>query len=232
VEPGHRPTWGEAAGRGRLGRIADRVRDWISPPRPASADVLPRLPAALRRMPLAEPYLAAAQVHDHRRAGAAAGAAADEALEARAWWAADAWAHRALWHYERADMALAATRQARRIGDLRTLAGDPRSARRYYAEAISEARDIGAEREEGLASLGLGRAHLELGDAGMARRLARIAEDLLLRADAPAAELAAAQELRGDEKAVGEVGPRGPEAGPQGPKRDPARPGPGGQKAE
>ena len=56
------------------------------------------------------------------------------------------------------------TRQARRIGDLRAAAGDPGSARRYYAEAIDEARDIGAEHEQGLAALGLGRSLLELGD--------------------------------------------------------------------
>ena len=55
-------------------------------------------------------------------------------------------------------MTLQATRQARRIGDVRTAAGDPASARRYYAEAIDEARDIGAEHEQGLAALGMGRA--------------------------------------------------------------------------
>jgi hypothetical protein len=201
--PGHRPAWGEATARGPLGRLVDRVRTWASPPRPSRPDALPQLPAALRRMALAAPYVEATEAGDHRRAGAAAAAAADAAIEARAWWAADAWAHRALWHFERAEMALAATRQARRIGDLRTLAGDPRSARRYYAEAISEARDLGAEREEGLASLGLGRAWLELGEAGTARRLASAAEDLLVRCRAPDAEVTAARELRGEEKPVG-----------------------------
>jgi hypothetical protein len=173
---------------------------------PRRPDVLSELPAALRSMPLAEPYVAATHEGDHRRAAAAASSAAEQAIEARAWWAADAWAHRALWHFERADMALAATRQARRIGDLRTGAGDPRSARRYYAEAISEARDLGAEREEGLAALGLGRAALDLGDVTVARRLAAIALDLLRRAGAPGSELDAAQELRGTEKRVGEEG--------------------------
>lgn len=201
--PGQRPAWGEAAARGPLARIIHRLRAWLAPPQAAAPDALPSLPAPLRRMPLAAPYLEATEGGDHRRAGAAAAAAADAAIEARAWWAADAWAHRALWHYERADMALAATRQARRIGDLRTLAGDPRSARRYYAEAISEARDLGAEREEGLASLGLGRAWLELGDAATSRRLASAAEDLLGRSRAPDAEIAAARELRGEEKPVG-----------------------------
>jgi tetratricopeptide (TPR) repeat protein len=165
---------------------------------PRRPDVLSELPAALRSMPLAEPYVAATREGDHRRAAAAASSAAEQA--------ADAWAHRALWHFERADMALAATRQARRIGDLRTGAGDPRSARRYYAEAISEARDLGAEREEGLAALGLGRAALDLGDVTVARRLAAIALDLLRRAGAPGSELDAAQELRGTEKRVGEEG--------------------------
>lgn len=130
----------------------------------------------------------------------------ERAIEAADWWPADIWAHRALWHLERYDDALGATRVARRIGDLRTAAGDPGSARRYYAEAISEARDIGAEREEGLAALGLGRAHLGLGDVTTARRLARIAADLLERCEAPADERRAALELRGTERPVGERG--------------------------
>ena len=100
-------------------------------------------------------------------------------------------------------MDLAATRAARLIGDVRVAGGDPASGRPYYAEAISEARDIGAEREEGLAALGMGRAELELGDVTTARRLAQIALDLLGRSGAPAAEVAAAQELRGEEKEVG-----------------------------
>lgn len=132
--------------------------------------------------------------------------AAEAAIEARAWWPADAWAHRALWHFEQAEMELQATRAARRIGDLRVLAGDPASARRYYAEAISEARDLGAEREGGLAALGLGRAELEAGDVTTARRLASIAIDLLERAGAPGAELEAARALRGDEKQVSASG--------------------------
>ena len=101
------------------------------------------------------------------------------------WWPADIWGHRALWHFERAGMELEATRAARLIGDLRTAAGDPLSARRYYAEAISEARDLGAEREQGLAALGMGRAAMDLSDVTTARRLAQIAEELLERAAAP-----------------------------------------------
>lgn len=132
--------------------------------------------------------------------------AAEEAIEVRAWWPADTWAHRALWHFERAEMTLQATRAARRIGDLRVLAGDPASARRYYAEAISEARDIGAEREGGLAALGLGRAELEHGDVTTARRLAGIAIDLLERASAPEAELDEARALRGEEIPVAASG--------------------------
>jgi hypothetical protein len=108
-----------------------------------------------------------------------------------------------LWHFEQGSMDLAATRAARLIGDVRVAGGDPASGRPYYAEAISEARDIGAEREEGLAALGMGRAELELGDVTTARRLAQIALDLLGRSGAPAAEVAAAQELRGEEKEVG-----------------------------
>jgi hypothetical protein len=100
-------------------------------------------------------------------------------------------------------MELHAARAARRIGDVRVLGGDPASARRYYAEAISEARDLGAEREEGLAALGMGRAELELGSVTTARRLAQIAVDLLERCGAPGAEVEAARELRGREKPVG-----------------------------
>jgi hypothetical protein len=126
----------------------------------------------------------------------------ERAESAAEWWAADLWGHRALWHFERAGMELAATRAARLIGDLRASAGDPASARRYYAEAISEARDIGAEREEGLAALGMGRAAMQLSDVTTARRLAAIAIDLLERCGAPADEVAAARELRGQEKEV------------------------------
>ncbi|HEY6569748.1 MAG TPA: hypothetical protein VIZ22_05630, partial [Candidatus Limnocylindrales bacterium] len=97
------------------------------------------------------------------------------------------------------------TRQARRIGDLRAAAGDPETARRYYAEAIDEARDIGAEHEQGLAAYGLGGALLQLGRVTEARRLASAAVDLLSRADAPAGEIQAARELLGREVAVGEM---------------------------
>jgi hypothetical protein len=99
-------------------------------------------------------------------------------------------------------MELEATRAARLIGDLRSAAGDPLSARRYYAEAISEARDLGAEHEQGLAALGMGRAAMELSDVTTARRLGQVAEELLERAGAPAAEVAAARDLRGEEKEV------------------------------
>ncbi len=165
---------------------------------------LPDLPAVLRRDPLADPYVAATRVGDHRMAAESASTAAEHAIGAHSWWAADAWSHRALWHYERVDMTLAATRIARRIGDIRVAGGDPDSARRYYAEAISEARDIGAQREQGLAALGMGRAELDRADVTTARRLANIAETLLVSAGAPADEIEAARELRGDEKPVDE----------------------------
>lgn len=161
------------------------------------------LPLALQHGELAERYLSADRSSDHERAGVAATAAMERAASAAEWWAADLWGHRALWHFERAGMELAATRAARLIGDLRVSAGDPASARRYYAEAIGEARDIGAEREEGLAALGMGRAAMQLSDVTTARRLAGIAVDLLERCGAPADEVAAARELRGREKEVG-----------------------------
>jgi hypothetical protein len=169
--------------------------------RPAP-EALPALPLALRRGELAERYLAAESEADHPRAGAAATVALEEAVAVEAWWPADIWGHRALWHFERAGMELAATRAARTIGEVRWAAGDPASARRYYAEAISEARDIGAEREEGLAALGLGRAELDLGNVTVARRLGQIAIDLFERCGAPDSELAAARDLRGEEKEV------------------------------
>ncbi len=194
------PRWGDQGWRRRLAawlrRLAGR-REREIPER------LPNLPARLRRGELAASYLVAERDRDHRRAAAAAVTAAERAITERSWWAADAWAHRALWHFERSDMTLQATRAARRIGDLRAMAGDPLSARRYYSEAISEARDIGAEREEGLAALGLGRAELELGNVGTSRRLAQIAIDLLERCRAPAGEVEAARLLRGEEKEVG-----------------------------
>lgn len=164
---------------------------------------LPALPAILRRGDLAAPYLAAERTGDHRRAGAAAVTAAERALELGAWWPADAWAHRALWHFERAEMELAAVRAARRIGDIRVAAGDPASARRYYAETIDEARDLGAEREQGLGALGMGRAELELKNVTMARQLGRIAVELLERGGGTGDEIAAARDLVGEEKEVG-----------------------------
>ena len=165
---------------------------------------LPELPLALRRGELAYVYLAAERSGSHAEAGSAAAAASEQAVASASWWQADAWAHRALWHFERAERTLDAVRQARRIGDLRVSAGDPDSARRYYAEAIDEARDIGAEHEQGLAALGLGRAHLDLGQVTPARRLAGAAITLLERAEAPAAEIGAARKLLGDEMPVGE----------------------------
>ncbi len=168
--------------------------------REVAPGVLAELPVALRRSELAAPYLEADAARDHARAGAAATAAMQRSVEEAQWWPADMWGHRALWHFEQEGMQLAATRAARLIGEVRVAGGDPSSARRYYAEAISEARDIGAEREEGLAALGLGRAHLQLGEVTTARRLAQIAIDLLERCGAPAAEVSAARELRGEEK--------------------------------
>ena len=166
------------------------------------------LPLRLRRDDLAPRYLAAERDEDHRRAGSTAVAAMEAAIGREEWWVADAWAHRALWHFERGSMALHATRQARRIGDLRWAAGDPAGARRYYAEAIDEARDIGAEHEQGLAALGLGRALLDLGSVTEARRLAGAAVVLLERASAPPGELDAARALRGTEVAVGDASGR------------------------
>ena len=162
------------------------------------------LPLVLRRSELGPRYVDLDERGDHPSAAATAADASERAIEAGEWWQADAWAHRALWHYEQAEMTLEAARQARRIGDLRTAAGDPESARRYYAEAIGEARDIGAEREQGLAALGLGRAHLDMGEVTTGRRLARAAIDLLERSEAPAGELETARALLGSEVAVGE----------------------------
>jgi hypothetical protein len=187
-----------------VARLVARLRSAI---RPTSAAVdrraLRPLPIALRRSELAAPYLAADAAADHPQAASTALAAMQHATAAGEWWPADIWGHRALWHYERAGMELEATRAARLIGDLRAAAGDPASARPYYAEAISEARDLGAEQEQGLAALGMGRAAMDLSDVTTARRLAQIAEELLERAGAPAEQLAAARELRGMEKEVG-----------------------------
>lgn len=193
------PRWGPPRPN-LVVRLAGRVRGLLGGTPRAAAETLPDLPLALRRSEPAVPYLEAHAAADHRRAGAAATTAMERAVADGAWWPADIWGHRALWHFERAGMELAATRAARLIGDVRLGGGDPASARRYYAEAISEARDIGAEREEGLAALGLGRAHLELGDVTSSRRLAQIAIDLLARCGAPDTEIAAARELRGEEK--------------------------------
>ncbi len=201
-DPNRRPAWGEPR-RGLLGRLVDRARGFLDPSTTPSRG-LRALPLALRRGELAEAYLTAERSSDHPRAAAAAVAAMERSLRTGEWWPADVWAHRALWHFERADMTLQAARQARRIGDLRAAAGDPVSARRYYAEAIDEARDIGAEHEQGLASLGLGRALLQIGEVTTARRLASAAVDLLARAGAPVAELQAARQLSGTEIPVGE----------------------------
>ena len=207
VTPRHPIRWGEPPRGGRIGAalssLVTRVRALAGARPPSKRESLPALPAVLRRGDLAATYLAAEGEADHRRAGVAATTAAEHAMDAREWWPADVWGHRALWHYEQGGMDLAATRAARLIGDVRVAGGDPASGRRYYAEAISEARDIGAEREEGLAALGMGRAELELGNVTVARRLAQIAFDLLERCGAPAGEVAAARELRGEEKEVG-----------------------------
>ena len=193
--------WGEPP-PSPLARLVARARSLLGEPaRPARA-TLPDLPLALRRSEVAPPYLAAQAAGDHSEAASTATAAMQRAVEAGDWWPADIWGHRALWHYERAGMELEATRAARLIGDLRSAAGDPASSRPYYAEAISEARDLGAEREQGLAALGMGRAALDMSDVTTARRLAQIALELLERCEAPADEVEAARELRGEEKEV------------------------------
>ena len=199
--------WGEPAS-GRLAAAWARLRAALGIGARPVAETLPRLPLALRRGELATTYLEAEAAGDHRRAAVAATAAADSAVARGEWWPADIWAHRSLWHFEQEQMTLQAARAARRIGEIRTRAGDPGSARRYYAEAISEARDIGAEREEGLAALGMGQAQLQLGDVTTARRLAQISVDLLQRAGAPLEETEAALRLRGEEKPVGADGQR------------------------
>jgi tetratricopeptide (TPR) repeat protein len=201
--PHPRREWGEPA-PGPLARFSARIRALLDRRHAGLPAGLPDLPLALRRGELAEAYLAAERSSNHAEAGSAAAAASERAIESASWWQADAWAHRALWHFERAEQRLQATRQARRIGDLRVAAGDPDSARRYYAEAIDEARDIGAEHEQGLAALGLGRAHLDLGQVTPARRLAGAAITLLERAEAPGGEIRSARELLGLETPVGE----------------------------
>ena len=198
-----RPAWGESR-PGPLRRLLVRAGAMLGTRTPTARSGLRELPVALRRGELADGYLGAERVGDHRRAGAAAASAMEQATAAGEWWPADIWGHRALWHFEQAGMTLQATRQARRIGDLRSAAGDPASARRYYAEAIDESRDIGAEHEQGLATLGLAHAMLELGDATGSRRLAGAAEALLGRAGAPIGEISAARRLRGSEVVVGD----------------------------
>jgi len=198
-----RPAWGDpppSAWRRLLTRLTGAG---ALPPR-AAGHVPGDLPPALHRSEHAPAYRAAAERRDHPAAAATAAAAAERAITASAWWEADRWAHLALWHFEQAEMTLEAIRAARRIGELRTAAGDPAGARRYYAEAIDEARDVGAEREQGLAAMGLGRAHLDMGDVTAARRLASASIDLLQRADGSPAELASARALLGTEVAVGE----------------------------
>jgi hypothetical protein len=199
-------TWGEPPRGGRLGAalagLSRRLRASIGRSVAERPSSLGPLPLALRRGELAANYLAAELSSDHPAAALAADSALERAVGEEAWWPADIWGHRALWHYERAGMELEAVRGARLIGDVRAAGGDPASARRYYAEAISEARDIGAEHEEGLAALGMGRAEMQLRNVTTARRLGQIAVDLLERCRAPAAELASARELRGEEKEV------------------------------
>jgi hypothetical protein len=120
--------WGE---RRWTATLLARLRGLFGVRQREIPEQLPNLPARLRRGELATSYLSAERDGDHRRAAAAAVTSADRAIVEREWWAADAWAHRALWHFERAEMTLQATRAARRIGELRTAAGDPSSARRY-----------------------------------------------------------------------------------------------------
>jgi tetratricopeptide (TPR) repeat protein len=201
--PHPRRPWGEPR-PGILARLLARVRGLASGHEAPAPEGLPELPLALRRGDLGAAYLGAERDRDHARAASAAVEAMDAALRAEDWWPADLWAHRALWHFEQAQDTLQAIRQARRIGELRAAAGDPASARRYYAEAIDEARDVGAEHEQGLAALGLGRAMLDQGQVTQARRLAAAAVDLLDRAGAPEDDVAAARRLLGTEVPVGE----------------------------
>jgi hypothetical protein len=193
--------WGQPR-PGPLARALNRVHSLFGPPPRPGRVSLPKLPVGLQRSEVAAPYLAAQAAGEHSAAAAAATTAMERAAAQGDWWPADIWGHRALWHYERAGMELEATRAARLIGDLRSAAGDPASSRRYYAEAISEARDLGAEHEQGLAALGMGRAALDLSDVTTARRLAQIALELLERCGAPTDEIDAARQLRGEEKEV------------------------------
>ena len=199
-----RRDWGEPRPT-LVARLVSALRGLVRGPARPRPHSLQELPLRLQRGEFAAEYLGAERAGDHSRAGAASTAAMERAIADAEWWQADVWAHRALWHFERADLTLEAVRLARRIGDIRWAGGDPSSARRYYAEAIDEARDIGAEHEQGLAALGLGRAMLDLGDVTTARRLGRAATELLARSGAPADELALARSLQGTEKAIGEV---------------------------
>jgi hypothetical protein len=203
-------TAGQGAATSPGGRLLDglvRRLAALTGRRREPSDRLAPLPAALRGGELVERYLGAERSGEHRQAGAAATVASQAALDAGEWRPAELWAFRALWHFERGGMPLHAVRAARQIAEVRSAAGDPSGARRYYAEAISEARDLGAEREEGLAAIGLGRAEIQLGNATTGRRLGQIALDLLERSEASDAERAAARELRGTEKPVGRAAP-------------------------
>ena len=192
--------WQGQASESALGRLAARLMQVLGL---ATRDTLPSLPAVLRQSELAPTYLDAERLRDHRRAGAVATTASRRELRVLRWSPAEAWAQRALWHFEHAGMWLQATRTARQIGEVHLAAGDAAGARRHFAEAISEARDLGASREEGLAALGLGRAEIDLGNVTTGRRLAQIAVDILERCGAPASEIGAARELRGTEVRVG-----------------------------
>ena len=102
--PGRPRSWGEP-------RPSWLTRLWarLTNRRDARHAGLPELPLALRRCALAEAYLGAERDGDHRRAGAAAVSAMDRAAAIEEWWQADAWAHRALWHFEQAGMTLQAS---------------------------------------------------------------------------------------------------------------------------
>ncbi|MCV0404292.1 MAG: hypothetical protein K5924_11420 [Chloroflexi bacterium] len=200
---GQRRSWGEPA-PSPLRRLMSRASALVGSSAPPARRGLRELPRALRRGELASTYLAAEAGRDHAAAGAAALEALEQSASADDWWPADVWGHRALWHFEQAGMALESVRAARRIGDVRLAAGDPDTARRYYAEAIDEARDIGAEHEQGLASLGLGHALLERGEVTTGRRMASAAVTLLERAGATAGEIEGARRLLGTEVPVGE----------------------------
>lgn len=199
---GSRRPWGEPS-PGPLRRLMTRASSLVGAKTPVKRESQRELPLALRRDPGANVYLAAERDDDHAAAGAAATSALMDAMARGDWWAADVWGHRSLLHFEKAEMSIEAIRAARLIGDVRLEAGDPDSARRYYAEAVDEARDIGAEGEQGLAALGLGHALLERGEATTARRMAAAAVALLERSGADAAQIEEARMLVGTEIPVG-----------------------------